>query len=92
MEEFNKAESCYLKAISGYNYLEDNPSLAECYTNLGITQESDGRYDAAINSYKAALQIREEMKDKRGQGLCLNHIALIYWIQGYFDKTSEYLL
>lgn len=70
--ELSVAIECYQQALAQAQMLvDDNPAvdeyqaqLAEVHTNLGQTFHDDGGFDAATNSYSAAVKILVDLKSK----------------------------
>jgi tetratricopeptide (TPR) repeat protein len=58
--------------------------------NIGLIYDAWGKYDQAIEYYKKSLKIREEIGDRKGEGVTLNNIGMIYYARGKYDQAIEY--
>jgi tetratricopeptide (TPR) repeat protein len=58
---------------------------------LGRLYDSLGDYDQALLCYRQALQISQDIGDKKGEGTVLNNISLIYLDKGDYDTALHYL-
>jgi tetratricopeptide (TPR) repeat protein len=58
--------------------------------NIGAIYKAWGKYDQAIEYYKRSLKIREEVGDRKGEGVTLNNIGGVYDAWGKYDQAIEY--
>jgi tetratricopeptide (TPR) repeat protein len=56
--------------------------IADVRSNIGIIWRRTGRWDDALNEYRAALALRERMGHKLGIGTVHNNIAEVYRSRG----------
>ncbi|AFL85701.1 tetratricopeptide repeat protein,histidine kinase [Belliella baltica DSM 15883] len=78
-DQFDQALDAYQKAIQYYKNLKDKSAeYSECLHNIGNIYYFLGQYEESIENYKAAMDIRILLDDKRGIATSLNNIANIY--------------
>ncbi|MFN7935245.1 MAG: CHAT domain-containing protein [Bryobacteraceae bacterium] len=59
------------------------------WNNLGASYLYLGEFRLAIDSYEKALRLREQIKDRFGQGLTLSGIASVEWRQGEVQRAID---
>jgi class 3 adenylate cyclase/predicted ATPase len=57
--------------------------------NLGKVYRVQGRWDEAIQAYKASLLIVREFGDRLGEGQTLNNLGLVYQAQSRWDEAIQ---
>ena len=57
------------------------------HSELGDAIRALGRYSDARNAYEAALQIAEDLKDLRGQGVDLAHLGALALAEGKLEEA-----
>ena len=67
----------------------DHPYTAMSYNNIGAALDSNGDYDAALEQYRKALQIRQSVlgMDHPVTASSYNNIGLVLWKQGNNDAA-----
>jgi tetratricopeptide (TPR) repeat protein len=49
-----------------------------------------GQYRKALEFYQQALAIRREVSDKKGEGVTLNNMGIVYFYWGQYAKALEF--
>lgn len=89
--QFDQALDAYQKAIQYYKNLKDKSAeYSECLHNIGNIYYFLGQYEESIENYKAAMDIRILLDDKRGIATSLNNIANIYNRIGEYTTALDY--
>ena len=57
----------------------------------GLTYNSIGSYDTALDYFERALALNEQLDDRFGIGMCLYGIGYQHHSMGDYDKSIEYL-
>ena len=83
LAEKNIAKKTSLKKI----YLKH---LADALNNIGFLALQQGDIPKALEYYHKSLQLRKDIKDKKGIAMSLNNIGFIYYNQGDIPKALEY--
>lgn len=75
------------------NSLETDDSKAEAdkLFETGLEQFRAGQFEAALETYKRVLAIREQLGDKPGVGQTLNNMGDIYSDRGQYQQALEVL-
>ncbi|MFC1889990.1 CHAT domain-containing protein [Thermodesulfobacteriota bacterium] len=95
--EFEKARGFFERSLIGYSKIGYRLGEAKTYHNLGLAYRrmagvSDSSlYDQALQYLLRSLDLRREIDDRDGEGLTLNSISTIYFLQGKFDLAEEAL-
>ena len=58
----------------------NKPALAQAYRNLGRSHRSTGDYGAALERYRQAGELFEEISDLRSQGDIWNDLGITHWM------------
>ena len=51
-----------------------------------------GRMDEALKTGVEGLKLAEKLKDRKGEGICLNNLGIVYESQGDYGKAAEFYL
>ena len=81
--EHNLAKKTSLKTF----YLKH---LADALNNIGFLAQQQGEIPKSLEYYHKSLQLREEIKDKKGIAESLNNIGGVYLNQGDNPKALDY--
>lgn len=87
-EQQNLAIEYYNKAVEIYLKYEEPAGLAKCYNNLGFLYKHKDS-EIALNYYKEALKIREELGDKLEIAKSKHSIGEVYMLT---DRKEEALV
>ncbi|MGZ3931214.1 MAG: tetratricopeptide repeat protein, partial [Bacteroidia bacterium] len=87
LQQFEKAEVSYLKALAGYKETNNTERCAACLLNLGVVKQSLRQFDAAIENYAYALRMAEGINDQDLKSSCLNNLAFAYGLKGDIEKA-----
>lgn len=90
LEEFDKVEHFYLKAIYYYNILNSKNDVANGLTNLGVLKQLQEQWDAALENYQKAFEIGKELSDYNIKANCLNNMAEIFFKKGDYERALAY--
>jgi len=90
LEQFEKVEYFYLKAIYFYNALNAKKELANGLSNLGVLKQNQKQLDAALENYQKALQTGKELNNYEIKAVCLNNMAQIFFDKGNYEKALAY--
>ncbi len=101
--EYDAALVCYLKVKEIRERSGDTYNLGKVLNNIGgvyLNKAQDSAYidfwhlyaDTALHYYLAALELRKQIGDRRGQISSLHNIAGVMLIQNNNDKAIEYYL
>ncbi|WP_458789459.1 CHAT domain-containing protein, partial [Adonisia turfae] len=64
--------------------------VGESLNNIGGIYDSQGDYIQALDYYQQSLAIRQDIGDRRGEGMMLNNIGGIYDSQGDYIQALDY--
>ena len=90
LEQFEKVEYFYLKAINYYNILNDKEQVANGLTNLAVLKHLQKQPDAALENYQTAFKIGRDINDYNIKANCLNNMAQIFSDNGNYEKALAY--
>ena len=79
---WDEAETCYQRALSLYQQLDDRYNMAQMLNNLGEIHRVRGRYDEAIRYYTASQRAHEELGNSKGLAQVHNNLGLAYQSKG----------
>ena len=68
--------------------MHDRRSIALSLNNLGLVYQDSGRFDAALEAFQEALQIRREIGDAPGMAQTLNNLGTIHQDNDEHGKAS----
>jgi tetratricopeptide (TPR) repeat protein len=88
--EWEKAETCWNRALELYGTAHDEGGLAQTYHNLGIVYQNKGEWERSNQYYGKSLRIKEKLGDSRGMGQTFNNLGNIYRQIGNFEKAQEF--
>ncbi|WP_372642253.1 tetratricopeptide repeat protein, partial [Ancylomarina sp.] len=83
-EEFEIAESYFLKALESAQKFDDKYNLGVIYNNLGKVSLEMGRKEVALKYMKLALNHREQINDKNGMARSYLFLA------EYYNQIKDY--
>ena len=92
---YQEAKQIYLRLItlSQQVFGPDHPVVALYYNCIGMVFDSQGDYAQALEYYRRALSIWEQVfgaNDPDFVMLCHNNIGMVYYRQGDYDQALEY--
>ncbi|MCC7297031.1 MAG: tetratricopeptide repeat protein, partial [Bacteroidia bacterium] len=79
------------KAFELATRLRWKKGIAKSLNNIGNNQCSLSEYQKALNAYKEALKVNQELKDKFQIAKTQSNIGLVYLDQSAYPKALEYL-
>jgi len=86
MEKLNEAQEV-LEEAKAKVLTKDLPFL---YTQLGYVYERRGQLDKAADYALEALELGEELNDKKAMALAYSDLSNIFWKQAKYDKGLKY--
>lgn len=96
--DYTVAEAKAKKVIRFYTDTKDTTLLTEAIIRYGNAMEYQGKIDTAHIQYFKALSLIESSCNPKEDDLCgiaacmaNMHVAVLYWDQGYVEKTSKYV-
>ena len=96
--DYTIAEAVAKQVINFYTKKNDTTLLTESIIRYGNAMEYQGKTDSAHIQYFKALSLIESSCDPEEQYLCgiaacmaNMYVAVLYWDQGYPEKTSKYV-
>lgn len=70
---------------------ENTKTQSDLINRLGLLYDSIGKYEKALDCYQQALNLFQQLDDKKGEGEALNNISQIYDAQGDYDTALRFL-
>jgi tetratricopeptide (TPR) repeat protein len=77
----------YIPGSQQFTACRDGQSQA--YSLCGVSRMYEGSYPDAIRYFLQALEIKKELKDKKGMGGCYNNLGTVYHLQGNYPRALE---
>jgi tetratricopeptide (TPR) repeat protein len=68
----------------------DRPGLASTLDDIGRVHYTKGHYRAALEHFTEALEIRQELGDKRSVALSLSNMGKLLFDRGDFDEALQH--
>ena len=90
-DELDFAESDINASLRYYASVFAHKSVANCQSLFGLIDYQRGSYQSSINHSLKAFEIRETIKDIKGQGESLNNLALGYMGLKNWNQALRYL-
>lgn len=90
---FSKPDSALILAQLEYDYATKKglkKHQAQALGIMGVYYDNQGNYNKAIDFYKQALALKNEINDIRGVAASLTNIGGAYQIQGDYIKAIDY--
>lgn len=87
--DLNKALELLKRSLQLSMDIDDEKSIAQTYSNLGILYKNQGNYLKAIEYYNNALKTYEKLGHNQGIGSNLNNIGVIYKHLGMVPEALE---
>lgn len=90
LRHYEAARQTFHKMLSlpkQYNY---PTSKALSYHFLGILEERRSNYSKAIDNYQSALEIFEQLKDRKGVGNSENNLGNAFFRKGLYDQALKH--
>jgi tetratricopeptide (TPR) repeat protein len=88
--DYPKALEYYHKTLEICEKNNDEPGIANAFTNLGLFYRRIKDYPKALENQEKALKIFERRGIKQGQAGCLSNIGVIYSEQNENPKAIKY--
>jgi len=84
--------AAHITAVTYKNIIEETEELANLYYFLGYGYNDLAEYKPALEYYKKALSIRENVlgKDHPDTAATYNNMAAVYHAQGVYERALEY--
>jgi tetratricopeptide (TPR) repeat protein len=89
--EYEKAKSCFQKALVLYEKNNYKSGIGKIYTNIGIIYKDKSNYVKALEYYFNALKIDDELGNKSGSATTLGNIGNVYKEQKDYDNALTYM-
>jgi len=85
IEDYDKAETYYMKALELYEELDNYVSIGRIYNNLGAiyVNRENNDYETAIEFYLISIEFKLTTEDYKGAALSYRNVAVLY------DKMDE---
>lgn len=84
--EMQKAIEKYQQVLSILKTQDDQKSLADVTSKLGVAYRELGKYDDALKALNEALEIHDKIGDQLGSGSDLNALAYMDSLTGKYDE------
>ncbi|MBL7826524.1 MAG: tetratricopeptide repeat protein, partial [Saprospiraceae bacterium] len=94
LEMFDEAKRWYREALRLRGRMNDPETLANALSDLGVVLDEDKNLDSvklAIQLYKQAMQIREQLDDQPGLSALYNNLGVAHKHLGAFDEALQWL-
>jgi tetratricopeptide (TPR) repeat protein len=78
MEDYHKALEYYKMALERYAIIGDNLRMAYCHSGLGLTNESLGEHERALEHHYQAIEKRKNMEDMVGIAREYYNISFVF--------------
>lgn len=88
--EWDSAESNYLKAKSAHEVSGNQLGIAGILNNLGVLFMDRGDFRRAADQYLTSLKIKEHLGDSAGMASGNANLGLIFRKQGNYDNAIKY--
>ncbi|WP_456413438.1 tetratricopeptide repeat protein [Thiolapillus sp.] len=92
MSRYTAARHSANKAIQLFIHLGENLGLLDANNALGISYDTSGEYEKALEIFLRNEEIARELGETRMQGKSLNNIACILFDQGNYSGALEYFM
>jgi len=87
---YNRAIMKFEQALRLFIDLGDELGQSNCYSNLGLAENSMGNYSQAMDHFMVALHIREKLGNRALVRGSLTHLGLVYYYIGDTEKALNY--
>jgi len=87
--QWGEAESCWDKALLGYEALGDRGGVAECYRELGILSVQQGRHGLGISLVRQAIHMFEEVGNEGAVAASQGVLGDILLGQGKLEEAQQ---
>ncbi|HVX45840.1 MAG TPA: BTAD domain-containing putative transcriptional regulator [Mycobacteriales bacterium] len=87
---YTEAEKHALAALEGFRKAQDENNVASSLNDLGSLANVQGRADKAIEYFRAALAIVEDLNDLRGQALVLSNMGAVHSRAGRREEAIPF--
>lgn len=77
INDYNKAEAAFRRALKGETELNSIRGQAINWANLGSIQERQGNLDSAYVCYERSMQCNKRINSVLGQSLCYNYFGYL---------------
>src|SRR5574341_203933 len=64
--------------------------LADAYRLTGVVHWIEGAYEDSFNCYSRSAEVYRKVKDRKGEGMVLNNLGILYQNKGEPQKALEY--
>lgn len=94
-KQYHLVENYYLKAIEGYNKLEDKSNVAVSLNNLGNLHQNLKQYSKAEKEYNEALKIYRDLakshssEDISDVAMALNNLAILHTTLNQYKQAEQ---
>jgi putative nucleotidyltransferase with HDIG domain len=87
--DHDRALGYHQRAIGAYRRLEDKPGLCKALRNLGVTYIELGEFEEAEDTYKAAVAIAGQFKNKVLYADLINNLGAISNMRGNWRRALD---
>lgn len=88
---YSKAEEFYKKALLNYERVGDTRGIGTAYSNLGGVYTALKKTEEAVDAYQRGMDIKIKSGDQKGIALLLEGISTVFYNQGNYEKSEQYL-
>ncbi|MBW4493294.1 MAG: tetratricopeptide repeat protein [Oscillatoria princeps RMCB-10] len=81
---------CWQQCLIIYTAIHDRQGQASSLGNLGITYDSLGDFEKAIEYHEVHLAISREIKDRQGESNSLGNLGIAYSSLGQYEKAITF--
>lgn len=90
--EWDSAESYYLKAKQAHEDSNNELGVAGSLNNLGVLLMDKGDFESAADRFLTSLKIKESLKDSAGMASGNANLGLIFRKQGNYESAIQYYM
>ncbi len=80
----------FVRALKEYEAMHDLRGIANCYNNMGIVKNDQGKYLEAIQFKEKSARFSEQLKEKKGCATAYTNIGATYVNIGNYKKALTY--
>lgn len=88
--KFEKAKTCYQKALKIYQDLNNRTGTTTTLNNLGVLYWTLDNYQEARKYYQEALTLYRQMGNRKGEGMVLGNLGILLMTYGDYANALSY--
>jgi len=87
LQQYNRCEEYFNRALYMAKFEQDSAIIAETYNNLGNIYLATGEHDKAIQYFRKALEINSRKVNNRGIGYSFYNLGISIYRSGLYDSA-----